>query len=80
MSDSNEAKIVKGYMTRSRACEIIIKMLKTQAIKDNEELSNALKIAWHALLGPEKAGSLGIAPESPQENSAGVYRGEQKPT
>lgn len=57
-------KSLTGYMTRSRACEIIIKKLKTQAVKDDEEYSNALKLAWHALLGPERAESPSIARES----------------
>jgi hypothetical protein len=66
MPESNEPNSIQPYMTRSRACEIIIKKLKTQAIKDDVEFSNALKLAWHALLGPERAGSPSIARERPQ--------------
>jgi hypothetical protein len=42
-------------MTRAKACEIIIKRLKTDAIKSDIEFEEALILSWHALLSPENA-------------------------
>ena len=53
--DNNQEKAIRPYMTRARACEIIIKRLKTDAIKRDIEFTEALIWGWHALLGPENA-------------------------
>ena len=53
--DNERERAIRPYMTRALACEIIIKRIKTDAIKRDKEFREALIWAWHALLGPENA-------------------------
>lgn len=73
----SEPNAIRPYITRSRACELIIKHLKTESVKQDAELSEALILAWHILLGPEPKLGDRILRLQPKFNSSARIEGNR---